>query len=294
MRSRALFFAFCLLLGTTSLAEAKTAPSKQSSPAPAQPIEITADQSLEWYQDKNIYVARGNAKAVSGELTVTADLLTAHKRETKVKKKSKTSGDNKPKDSGDIDRMTAEGNVVIHKGNARISGDRAIDDIDKQVVVMTGDNLRYENDNQIVTARESLEYWEADKIAVARGQAVAIKGDRRINGDVLTAEFRNQPNGKDQLYKLTAMGNVTVITKNDVVRGDKGVYDASRDIAIITGHVRITRPDGIELTGDIGEADFASSQSRLINSGGGRVRALLPSKSSSKTPKTSKAKGGTP
>ena len=82
------------------------------------------------------------------------------------------------------------------------------------------------------------------------------------------------------MYKLTATGNVTVITKNDVVRGNKGVYDAARDIAIITGHVRITRPDGTELTGDVGESDFASNQSRLLNGGTGRVRALLPARSS--------------
>ncbi|MFA4993837.1 MAG: LptA/OstA family protein [Bdellovibrionales bacterium] len=288
MRVRVWILAFCLLFGAFTVAEAKGA-STGSAPAPSssEPIEVTADESLEWYQDKNIYVARGNAKATNGDLTVTADLLTAHKRE----KPKKGQGKQQTKPAGDIDRLTAEGNVVILKSSSRITGDRAIDDIDKQVVVVTGNNLKYENNNQVVTAHESLEYWEATKIAVARGRAVAIKDNRHIQGDVLTAEFRNQPNGKDQLYKMTAVGNVTVITKNDIVRGDKGVYDAARDIAIITGHVRITRPDGTLLTGDVGESDFVSNQSRLLNQGSGRVRALLPSKTSSKTAKPRK---GTP
>lgn len=278
MRFHFWIIAVCFLLGGMSSAEAKGAP--ESAPA----VEVTADKSLEWYQDQSIYVARGNAKAVRGELTVTADLLTAHKREKPLKSKDKQ----KDKPSGDIDRLTAEGNVLILKSDARITGDRAVDDVDKHVVVVTGNNLKYETASQVVTAHESLEYWDETKIAVARGHAVAIKGDRRITGDVLTAEFRTQPNGKDQLYKMTAVGNVTVVTKTDIVRGDKGVYDAARDIAIITGHVKITRPDGTELTGDVGKSDFAANQSRLLNEGSGRVRALLPAKTTSKAPKAGK------
>ena len=67
-------------------------------------------------------------------------------------------------------------------------------------------------------------------------------------------------------------------------RGDQAVYDANRNIAIMTGHVRITRPDGTQLTGDVGEVDFTNNQSRLLNEGKGtRVRALLTSKSTDKT-----------
>ncbi|MDD4616887.1 MAG: LptA/OstA family protein [Alphaproteobacteria bacterium] len=244
--------------------------SAESVPAPSQDIEVTADKSLEWYEDQNIYVARGNAKAVRGDVAITADLLTAHKRETKAPK-----GEKGP--TGDIDRLTAEGNVVITKGSARILADRAIDDVDKHVFVATGDNLRYESGEQVVTAKKSLEYWDRKKIAVARGSAHAVKGDRHIMGDVLTAEFRTK-DGKDELYKMTSEGKVTVVTKSDVVRGDKGVYDASSDVAVVTGNVSVTRADGMQLTGDVGEANFTTNQSRLINEGSGRVRALLPGK----------------
>ena len=285
------FILLLSLLGLTA-AEAKPAPSAQSPNATPPPIEVTADQSLEWYQDQNMYVARGNAKAVRGDLTVTADLLTAHQREKpndangKEIKETKNPTDKKSDSGGDIDKMTAEGHVIITKPNTRITGDHAVDDTDQHVMVVTGNNLRYETDKQVVTAKDSLEYWDDKKIAVARGDAVAVKGDRHVAGDVLTAEFRAQPNGQDQLDKMTALGHVTVITKTDVTRGDKGVYDAARDIAIITGHVRITRGDGTELTGDVAESDFATNQSRLLNDGSGRVRALLPAHTTSKATQT--------
>jgi lipopolysaccharide export system protein LptA len=271
MRLRVWTFALLCLIGSPALAEAKDAPAPSSGQ-----LEVTADNSLEWYEDQGIYVARGNAKAVRGDLTVSADLLTAHKRDGKGNKNGKTS------EAGDIDRMTAEGNVVVLKGSATLTAERGVYDFDQRVVVATGKNLRYETEKQIVTARDSMEYWEAKKIAVARGNAKAVQGDRHISGDALTAEFRSQPNGTDQLYKMTAAGNVTVITKTDVVRGDKAVYDAARNIAIVTGHVAITRPDGTQLTGDVGEADFATNRSRLLNEGTGRVRALLPAKSTQK------------
>jgi len=286
---------FFFILGGITSAAAKSAPTTSGEPTPPAPIEVTADQTLEWYQDQSIYVARGNAKAVRGDTTVTADVLTAHEREKPKtadgKKPPKTPSDQKSSESGDIDKMTADGNVVILKPNARVTGDHAVDDVDKHVMVVTGNNLRYETDKQVVTARDSLEYWDETKIAVARGHAIAIKGDRHVEGNVLTAEFRTQPNGTDQLYKMTAVGNVTVITKNDITRGDHAVYDAGRDIAIITGNVRITRPDGTQLTGDVGESDFTNNQSRLMNDGSGRVRALLPAKTTAKASKTGTAPG---
>jgi lipopolysaccharide assembly outer membrane protein LptD (OstA) len=75
---------------------------------------------------------------------------------------------------------------------------------------------------------------------------------------------------------------VVVITKTDTVRGDKGVYETARDVAVVTGHVQITRPDGTQISGDIAQTDFKSNQSRILNSGHGRVRALLPQKTTEK------------
>jgi len=75
---------------------------------------------------------------------------------------------------------------------------------------------------------------------------------------------------------------VVVITKGDVVRGDRGVYDIARDIAIVTGNVQITRADGTQLSGRVGEVDFKSNQSRLMTEGRGRVHALLAAKTANK------------
>src|SRR5258705_3503209 len=45
-----------------------------------QPIEIFADQGIEWHQNASAYVARGNARAVRADTTVYGQTLTAYYR----------------------------------------------------------------------------------------------------------------------------------------------------------------------------------------------------------------------
>lgn len=291
------------LLGmVTTMTYAQTAPlspNGNGKGAP-KPVDVTADKSLEWYQDQRIYVARGNAKAIRGDLVVEADILTAHERErpksdkTTVKTAPKTAtktADNT--DAGDIDKMTAEGHVRITNPKQQVTGDHAVYDLIGHYMVVTGNNLRYVTAKDIVTAKDSLEYWEDKKIAVARGNAEGIRDGRHVKGDVLTAEFRDTPSGEQELWKMTSEGHVTVVTKTDFTNGDRMVYDVARNIAVVSGHVHITRQDGTQLSGDVGEVDFANNQSRLLNEGHGRVHALLQSKSTAKTTtsKTTAANG---
>jgi len=258
-------------------------------------IDVSADQTLEWYQDQQLYVARGNAKAIRGDMVIEADTLTAHQRDKQkgVKTSKATDAQGNATGSGDIDKMVADGNVRITDPKQRVTGDHAVDDVDQHVMIVTGKNLKYETEKEIVTAKDSLEYYDDKKIAVARGKAVADKGDRHVEGDVLTAEFRDMPDGSQELWKMTALGHVTVITKGDVSRGDEAVYDTDRDVAVMKGNVKITRVDGTQLSGDVGEVDFKTNQSRLLNEGKGRVRALLASKTSPGNTTTTTSADGT-
>ena len=46
-----------------------------------EPIEIFADDGIEWHKNKNKYVALGNAKALSGSLSVESDKIEAFYKE---------------------------------------------------------------------------------------------------------------------------------------------------------------------------------------------------------------------
>ena len=163
----------------------------------SQPIDITAASGIEWDQNRQVYIARGNAVAVRGTSAVHADVLTAHYRPSK----SESEGGN------EVYRLDADGHVVITAPNRTVVGDQAIYDVDQQIGIVTGQHLQLTTPTDVVTARDSLEWYDQQQVAVARGDAVAIRGDRRIRGDVLTAHFIKDKTaaGKDK----TAVGPKT-------------------------------------------------------------------------------------
>jgi lipopolysaccharide export system protein LptA len=120
-----------------------------------------------------------------------------------------------------------------------------------------------------------------------------------VEADVLTARFAQSAAGQMEMVDMTAEGHVTVLTGNDISRGDHAVYDIKRNVAVMSGHVKVTRGE-THLAGDRAEVDFTKGESRLINQGPGRVRALLVPKSDkeattkngTKAPKESKVDAG--
>ena len=258
-----------------------SAPPKAA--VPEETIDVTADQSLEWYQDKSLYLARGNAKAVRGSMTVEADILTAHARDKDEAAPPAPAG-KAAQPAGGIDKLTAEGHVHITTPREQIFGEHGVYDLDAKSAKVTGDNLKYATEKDVVTAKDSLEYYEDKGVAIARGKAVAVHEGRHIAGDVLTAYFTaGDAQDSKELTRMTAEGNVVIVTATDVSRGDHGVYDVDKDTVTLTGHVRVTR-EGTHLSGDRAVVNFESGESRLLNDGSGRVHALL-------TPKTDAGKG---
>jgi lipopolysaccharide export system protein LptA len=176
-------------------------------PAAAQPIDmsqggpitVTADNGLEWQQDLQQVIATGNAHAVRGNVTVTADKLIAHYRRKAGQPDPAKPGATPPPDptalpgagdtgSSEIYRLEAVGDVHIDTQTDHATGDRATYDIDQAVLLMTGHNLRVTTPNDTLTSRDSMEYWTQKHMAVARGAAVIVTNDgRRISADVLVA-----------------------------------------------------------------------------------------------------------
>jgi lipopolysaccharide export system protein LptA len=228
------------------------------------PLEINADKGIEWQRDKQVYVARGNALARRGEFSVAADTLAAYYREGEDGKTQ-------------IYRIDAIGNVVIASTKERVYGDRGVYSMDRGVMQLTGDNLRLETPEDVLTAEDSLEYWEnyeGKPMAVARGNAMADrpKAKQRIRGDVLTATLGGEGE-KLEIVQVDGFGDVRLSTEKEFARGDRAVYYVKDQFALLEGNVKITSGDN-QLNGERGEIDLKSGVSRLLG-GGDRVRGLL-------------------
>lgn len=215
-----------------------------------QPIEITAEEGIEWRKKEQVYVASGNARASRGDLELFGDILSAYYR---------------PRADGstEIHRVEAHGNVRIVSPNETITGDDGFYDVEEGLLMLTGENLRLEAGEEVITARDSLEYRQRQQLAVARGDAVAVRGDKRLEAEVLTGHFERNAAGELTLVKVNGEGGVSVSTPSEFVRSDTGVYYLDRDLAELRGNVKITREDA-QLNGEYAEINLATGVSRLL------------------------------
>lgn len=240
-----------------------------------EPSEIQADDALEWHQNEKTYIARGNAVYKRGDMTVKADLLTAYYREL-------------PDKSTEIFRATAEGNVLITRGDdTTVTGGKGVYELDAQTFTLTGGNLKFVSKDDVITATDSMVYRQAEDVAIARGNATATraKEQKSLRADTLTGHFAPDEKGDKALSTVDADGNVRLTTATDVVTGETGHYDVKTQFATINDNVHLTR-GGNQLNGDYAEVDMASGVSKLLTrpGQGGRARALLVPDEKGQTP----------
>ncbi|WP_193368911.1 LptA/OstA family protein [Pelagibius marinus] len=244
-----------------------------------EPLEINAEEGIEWNRNDKTYVARGNARAASGEVEVLADVLTAYYRE----REERPAGEDSLFSQGggsEIYLLEAAGNVRINSPEGSVFGDKGQYKLEEKVFIMTGEDLRLISKEDVVTARDSLEYWEGQRKAVARGKAHATHEDKQIKADVLTANFEENAAGDLEVHRIDAAGNVEIMTAKEYARGREGVYYVKRELATLEGDVKITQGEN-QLDGDYAEVNMATGISKLLGAPPGskdkprQVKALV-------------------
>ena len=294
-----------------------------SAPAGAQqldlshggPIDITARDGIEWRQVEQQVIARGDARAIRGDVTVTADRLTAWYRKkggTEAAQPTPVSGltGSLTTEGSEIYRLQADGHVHVFTATDHAQGDKATYDLDQSVLVMTGRDLKLTTPNDVITATDDLEYWPQKHMAVARGNAVVVTNDaKRVAADTLVAYTSDNPppNGtkpaatpaaatlaagkpsddpvaaSGKLQRVEAFGNVSVRTVTDTVTGNRGVYVPDTGMARLGGNVRITRGQN-QLNGAEADVNMKTGIATLVGQNAGRVHGLVvPNDQSSKS-----------
>ena len=276
MKPPALIPLVIIVLGAALLAAAPHPAAAQGfemSKSGDQQIQVYADNGIEWHSEELRVIARGNAHAIRGNMTVDADVLTAHYRKG-------------PK-GDEIWRLDADGHVVIRSPNDTATGNKGIYDLDKSIFVLKGEPAKLVTPTDTFTATDSLEYWELKKMAVLRGDAVAIQeGGKTLKGDVLTAHFKDKEKDKPapsrpgakpaqgaqqggdggglELQRADAYGHVVILSSNETVTGDRGDYNAETGIATVSGSVKISREGGNQLEGGWAHVNLNTGVSKLF------------------------------
>ena len=214
------------------------------------PIEITADNGIEWEKNKEILIASGNAKASRGGITVLAEVLRAYYRK-------KTTG------GTDLYRLEAAGGVKIFSDTESMEGQTAVLDFEQAILKVDGKKVIYKAGPDTITANQQMEYWERQKMAVARGNAVAFHKGKTLQADVLKALLRKNKTGRSEVYIIEAFNNVLIVSDKDRLRSDSAIYKLDSGIATLKGNVSIVREDSI-LNGDLAEINLKTGISKLL------------------------------
>ncbi|WP_407927070.1 LptA/OstA family protein [Acetobacter garciniae] len=210
-------------------------------------------------------------------------------------------GDDQDSGANEIFRLEAIGHVHIFTQTDQAWGDKAIYDMDQAVLVMTGNALKLTTPQDVLTARDSMEYYSQTRISIGRGNATVTTNDhRQIRADVLVgysappapagqngqAEQTAKPeqkqdassdpltNGSGKLEKVNAFGHVWVRTQTEVVTGERGVYVPDTGIARVVGNVHITRGPN-QIQGNAAIINMHTGLATMTEQPGGRVSGVV-------------------
>ena len=305
----------CLALVSWLAVSALPAAAQQIDMSQGGSVTVTAAGGIDWDQNAQTVTAYNQARAVRGAVTVDADRLVAFYRKKKPAPgaapapapaaSAPATAPGAPDDTGnnEIYRLEAIGHVHIYTATDQAWGDKALYDIDQSVLVLTGHALRLTTPTDVITARDSLEYWPQIRRSVARGDAILTTTDgRRIQADILVGYSApdhsapgaapapraqtvsaSVPAGVQQpdpltssgkLQKAEAYGDVVVRTQTETVRGERGVYVTDTGIARIVGNVQITRGQN-QLNGQAAIVNMRTGLATMTQDPGDRVQGLI-------------------
>jgi len=289
------------------------------------PVTVTALGGIDWDQRNQTVTAHEQARAVRGNVTVDADMLIAHYR--KKAAAAARPGEARPQppapipvsaqaghtpgapdDTGnnEIYRLNAEGHVHIFTLTDQAWGDHAVYDIDQAVLVLTGHALKLTTPQDVLKARDSMEYFSAKHMAVARGNASATSSDgRRIVADTLvgytvdpdakpdptqgaagkpvpsapkpiqkTGQPATDPAQPGKLQRVEAYGHMIITTATEIITADRGVYLPDTGLARVVGHVHVTRGEN-QLNGAAAIVNTKTGVATMIQAPGRRVEGLV-------------------
>ena len=232
-----------------------------------EPIEIFADNGIEWHKNKNKYVALGNAKALSGTLSLESDKIEAFYEE------KESSGMN-------ITEVRAKKNVVVQDKKMKITGGEYAEyKIIKDYFLINGRNIILTSGKNTLKSNKKIEYWRSKNIAIATGQAKAKKDNEFVVLADKLVWYLQEKNQKTTVKKLLGFKNVSIKTNNEVAFSDKAIYNNETEICKLYGNVKLQRGESF-LIGEYAEVDLRSGISKLLPAPGNKfnenkVKALI-------------------
>ena len=262
--SKSFYFSVILIFFSLKLSESQQLTNFDNN---NEPIEIFADDGIEWHKNKSKYVALGNAKALSGTLSVESDRIEAFYKEN-------------DSSNMNITEVRAKKDVVVKDKKMKITGGEYAEyKILKDYFLINGKNIILTSERNILKSNEKLEFWRSKNIAIATGKAEAKKDNEFVVLADKLVWYLKEKNQKTTVKKLLGFDNVSIKTNNEVAFSDKAIYNDETEICKLFGNVKLQKGDSF-LIGEYAEVDLRRGISKLLPAPGNKlnenkVKALI-------------------
>lgn len=255
----------CNVLVTAVLASfvLMTADTTSAQAQEDNPLIVEADDSLQWLRNEKQYVATGNATAQQGDLTLKANVITAH-----YESENTETGDH---DATTITFIKGETAAKLTRASLIATANVIEYDIITEFVKIFGGSPLIINGQDRMSATEVITYNRSTREIIARGDAqVKLANGQELHGNIITIVITQD---EGDIETVTADGNALVTSQSDTGQqravADTMVYTRTDGIAVLTGNVEIEDGNNL-LTGDRAEVNTITGTSTMSSSQGGK------------------------
>lgn len=253
MLTRLLIYALCLITATSSFAE---------------DISLDANDRVEYHQKEQKLVAKGNAVAQKGNMSIKADTLIGYYA---------------PKNKNKISRVEAHKNVEMKTPDAQAFGNEMVYDVKEDRATLTGAPAKIKSTDFTITSEGPITYYQNQQKATAKDNVKAIDNqNNHVFADMMTAWFTKDTNNKLVLDKIDIEQNVKIISNDTTVTALRGTYYALKRKIYLYDNVVINQKGNI-LKGSKAETDLNTSISKILSDDKtGRVSGVFKEKKKKK------------
>lgn len=231
-------------------------------------ITLHADNGVEYHQNEQKLVAKGNAVASKDNMQIKADRLTAFYA---------------PQTKNKISRVTADGKVEMKSDQTEAFGTRLDYQNSTGVAILSGNPAHIKTPDADIKAKGPITYYQNEQKAMASDNVIATdaKGNT-VQADAMTAYFKQDKDGKTVVDKIEIAHNVVINAKEAVITADRGTYYTQQGKIKLFDNIVINQNGNI-LKGAQAETDLNTNISKIISGGSnGRVSGIFKEKSKKK------------
>lgn len=223
---------------------------------------IEADSSIEYFEDKQTYIATGNAKAYKDNFILKGDIIKALMIQKNKNQK--------------IQRIFARGNVFINKDKEVAQAEIADYDFESNIITLKGKYQSFKNSKIKIESSKIIRFNDTTKKAYSLGNVkLNLENSIKIISNKLEAKFTKIDNA---IIDAKATGEVKILTKLETILCNSAKFENNKGIISLAGDVQIKKGDSI-ITGEKGLINLKTGKSKIFSKKSKRVKGVFsPSK----------------